>query len=135
MPDEEVDFDQAKPLKLAAEVSPEKTVKFFQGEEANPLQPKELTEDLLSKYYDASLELDLLAKQVEMMKKDIKELGKGVETIQKGKFIAMFKEAKGRRTVEWDRLAKDLIGKLSDEDIAKYTKQGEPSVRLEVRKL
>mgnify|MGYP001570319842 CR=1 FL=1 len=134
MPDE-IDFEKAVPMKLAAEVSPEKTTAFFHGEEVTPLHPKELTEELLAKYYDAALELDLLSKQVEMMKLDIKELGKGVETVQKGKYIAIFKAVKGRTSFNFKRFVKDKIGDITEADTEKYADVGDPSVRLEVRKL
>lgn len=129
------DFDNAKPIQLASEVSPEKTVAFFKNEEPNPLQPKEVTEELLARLYDNMQEAEHLAKLIEMDKKDIKELCAGVESVQKGKFIAFLKPVKGRKSVKWERLAKDLIGKLSDADLAKYTEEGEPSVRLEIRKV
>ena len=58
-----------------------------------------------------------------------------MESVQKGKFIAFLKPVKGRKSVKWEKLAKDMIGKLSEADLAKYTEEGEPSVRLEIRKV
>ena len=135
MPSEEIDFDQAKPIKLAHEADPAKIVKFFEGEEPNKLQPKEITEELLARLYDNMEEAKQLATLIEMDKKDLKELGKGIENIIKGKYIASFKTVKGRKSVKWDKLAKDMIGKLTDADLEKYTEQGEESVRLEIKKL
>ena len=135
MPSEEIDFDQAKPVKLAHEADPAKIVKFFEGEESSPIQPKEITEELLARLYDNMEEAKQLATLIEMDKKDLKELGKGVENIIKGKYIASFKTVKGRKSVKWDKLAKDMIGKLTDADLEKYTEQGEESVRLEIKKL
>jgi hypothetical protein len=133
--DEEIDFDQAKPLKLAAEVSPEKIVDFFKGEESNPMQPKEITEEILKRLYENLEEAAQLAKLIEMDKKDLKELAAGLESVQKGGYVAFFKEVKGRKSVKWEKLAKDMIGKLSEDDLKKYTEEGEPSIRLEVRKV
>ena len=65
MKEEEIDFDQAKPLKLAAEVSPEKTAAFFKGEEQTKLQPREITEELLARLYDNMQEAEMLAKLIE----------------------------------------------------------------------
>ena len=135
MPSEEIDFDQAKPLKLAHEPDPAKIVKFFEGEEQTPIHPKEITEQMLADLYDNLQELDHLSKLVEMQKKDIKELGKGSENIAKGAYVACFKTVKGRKSVKWERLAKDMIGTLTDADLSKYTEQGDESVRLEVKKL
>lgn len=135
MSDEEIDFEKAKPVKVAAEVSPEKTVAFFQGEESNPLQPKELTEELLARLYENMQEAEHLAKLIEMSKKDVKELCRGVETTQKGKYVVILKQVKGRRTVNWKKLTKAMIGDLKDEDLEKYSDEGELSVRLEIRKL
>lgn len=135
MGDQEIDFDQAKPVKLAAEVSPEKTVAFFKGEEQNPLQPKELTEEILARLYENMQEAAHLAKLIEMDKKDVKELCRGMETAQKGKFIAILKPVKGRRSMNWEKLCKAKIGKLTDEDIEKYSDESDPTVRLEIRKI
>ncbi len=135
MKDEEIDFDQAKPINLQAEVTPEKTKAFFAGEKESPLQPKEITEEMLSKYFEMSQELDHLSKLVEMMRLDIKSLGKGGETIQRGKFVAMLKKVSGRKTMNWKRLVKELVGELSEADTEKYQEIGDESIRLEVRKL
>jgi hypothetical protein len=131
---DEVDFEAAKPVKLAAEVNPEKTVNFFKGDPSNPLQPKEITEELLARLYENMQEADHLAKLIEQDKKDVKELGRGLETIIKGKYIAMFKTVKGRTTFNFKKFVKDKIGEITEEDNEKYADVGEPSVRLEVRK-
>lgn len=132
---EEIDFDQAKPIKVAAEMSPEATVAFFKGEEQTPLHPKEITEELLARLYDNMEEARQLALLIEMDKKDLKELGTGVENVVKGKYVASFKVVKGRKSIKWEKLAKDMIGKLTESDLEKYTEVGEESVRLEVKKL
>ena len=135
MPSEEIDFDQAKPIKLAHEADPSKIVKFFEGEEPSPIQPKEITEEILARLYDNMQEAEQLAKLIEMDKKDVKELGKGLENVIKGKYIACFKTVKGRKSVKWEKLAKDMIGKLTDADLEKYTEFGDESVRLEIKKI
>ena len=132
---EEIDFTQAKPLKLAHEADPAKIAKFFAGEEANPIQPKEITEEILARLYENMQEADHLAKLIEMDKKDVKELGKGLENVIKGKYMACFKTVKGRKSVKWDKLAKDMIGNLTDADMEKYTEFGDESVRLEIKKI
>ena len=124
------ELDDAIPLTPA-----EKAVSLFKGEEQTPLHPKEITESLLARLYDNMEEAKQLATLIEMDKKDLKELGKGIENIIKGKYIASFKTVKGRKSVKWDKLAKDMIGKLTDADLEKYTEQGEESVRLEIKKL
>lgn len=131
----EVDFENAKPIKLAAEVSPGKTVEFFKNEELTPLHPKEITEEILARLYDNMQEAEHLAKLIQMDKKDLKELGRGLENVQKGKYIACFKTVKGRKSINWEKLAKDMIGKLTESDLEKYTETGEESVRLEIKKV
>ena len=132
---EEIDFEAAKPVKLAAEVTPEKIVEFFKGDEVTPLHPKEITEELLKRLYENMEEAKMLALLIEQDKTDLKELGKGLENVAKGKYIACFKTVKGRKSVKWEKLAKDMIGKLSEADLERYTDVGEESTRLEIRKL
>ena len=134
MKEEEIDFDKAKPLKLAAEVNPEKTVAFFKGEEKNKLQPSEITEELLARLYDNMQEAEQLAKLIEMDKRDLRELGKGLETVIKGKYVCVFKTVKGRKSFDFKKYVKDKIGAITEEDEEKYSDTGEPSVRLEIRK-
>lgn len=131
---EEIDFEQAKPLKLAAEVNPEKTVAFFAGEEKTKLQPAEISEELLARLYDNMQEAEQLAKLIEMDKKDLRELGKGMETVIKGKYVCTFKTVKGRKSFDFKKYVKDKIGPITEEDEEKYSDTGEPSVRLEIRK-
>ena len=136
MSDEEIDFEKAKPVKLAHTPDTDKIVKFFSKEEDNPIKPKEVTEELLARLYDNMQEYEHLKKLVEMDKKDLKELAGDDEMIQRGKFVAMFKKIKGRRSVDWEKLSKDMIGKLTESDLEKYTETGEPSVRFDgIRKL
>jgi hypothetical protein len=132
---EEIDFENAKPVKLVHEADPAKIVKFFEGEEQTPIHPKEITEQMLADLYDNLQELDHLSKLVEMQKKDIKELGKGSENIAKGKYVACFKTVKGSKSVKWEKFCKAMIGEIKDSDLEKYTEESEPSTRLEVKKL
>ncbi len=134
---DEVDFEAAKPVKLASEVSPEKTLAFFKGdvEAGNPLKPKEVTEELLARLYENMQEAEHLAKLIELDKADLKELGHGLESVQKGKYVAFFKEVKGRRTVRWEDYVKAQLKTIPAEELAPYVKEGEPSVRLEIKKV
>jgi hypothetical protein len=86
---------------------------------------------MLSRLYENMQELDQLKKLVEMDKKDLKELAGESETVQRGKFVALFKKVKGRKSVDWEKLSKDMIGKLSEADLEKYTSEGEPSIRFD----
>ena len=131
----EIDFDAAKPIKLAAEVSPEKTVAFFRGEEQTPLHPKEITEAMAARLFENLEEEKHLKHLIEMDKKDIKDLAKDQTNIIVGKYVLLLTHKKGQRKVNWAKLSKDLIGKISDEDLDKYTEEGEPSVSLSVKKL
>jgi hypothetical protein len=124
------ELDNAVPLTPA-----EKAVSFFKGEEDNPIKPKEVTEEILARLYDNLEEAKQLEKLIEMDKKDIKELAAGLESVQKGKYVVFLTVKKGRKTVKWDKLAKDMIGKLTEADMEKYTDVGEESVSLSVRKV
>jgi hypothetical protein len=133
--EEEIDFDKAKPIKLAHEADVEKMVGFFSKEEPNKLQPKEITEELLQRLYENMEEAKHLATLIDMDKNDLKELGRGLENVAKGKYVAMFKTVKGRKSVDWEAYAKSQIKNIPGEELAPYTKESEPSVRLEIRKL
>lgn len=113
----------------------QQAVNFFKGEEQTPLHPKEITEQMLATLYDNIEEAKHLEKLIEMGKKDVKELAAGLESVQKGGYVAFLTTKKGRKSVKWDKLAKDMIGKLSDADLEKYTEESEPSVSLSVRKI
>jgi hypothetical protein len=133
--EEEIDFDKAKPIKLAHEADVEKMVGFFSKEEPNKLQPKVITEELLQRLYENMEEAKHLATLIDMDKNDLKELGRGLENVAKGKYVAMFKTVKGRKSVDWEAYAKSQIKNIPGEELAPYTKESEPSVRLEIRKL
>jgi len=128
--DEELDLSEAVPLTPA-----EKAVNFFKGEVETPMHPKEITEEMLATLYDNLQELDHLSKLVEMQKKDIKELAKGEESVLRGRYAAFLKPVKGRMTVDWQGYCKSQIKEIPAEELKAYTKEGEPSVRLEVKKL
>jgi len=132
---DEIDLEAAKPVKLISEVSPEKTVEFFSREEPNKLMPKEITEEMLARLYENLEEQKQLAHLIEMDKKDVKELAKDATTLTVGKYIVLLTHKKGQRKVKWDKLAKDLIGKISDADLDKYTEESDGSVSLSIRKV
>jgi hypothetical protein len=124
------ELDNAVPLTPS-----EKAVNFFKGEEQTPLHPKEITEEILARLYENLEEEKHLKTLIEMDKKDIKELAAGLESVQKGKYVVFLTVKRGRKTVKWDKLAKDMIGKLTEADMEKYTDVGEESVSLSVRKV
>jgi hypothetical protein len=128
---EEIDFEQARPVKLIVDVSPEKTVAFFKGEEENPLQLSDVDEAWMKEFSELLQELDHLSKLVEMKKLDLKRIAKGEETLQRGKFVALFKTIKGRRTVRWEDYVKSQIKNIPEAELAPYIKEGEPSVRFD----
>lgn len=128
MPDDEL--DDAVPMTAA-----EKAVSFFKGEEDSPLKPKEITEEILKRLYENLEDQKHLAKLIEQDKKDLKELAAGLESVQKGKYVAFLTVRKGQKKVKWEKLAKDMIGKLSEADLSRYTEEGEESVSLSVRKV
>jgi hypothetical protein len=133
---EEIDFDQAKPLKLVAEVNAEKTVNFFKGDTDNPLQMKDVDEAWMADFSEMLQDLDQLSKLVEMKKIDLKRIANGAEMLQRGKYVGMFKTTKGRTTFDRDRFIKDKIGKPTEQDLREYSSQGEPVIRFEgIRKL
>lgn len=132
---EEIDLEAAKPVKEAKETMADEAVKFFKGEVMTPIHPKEITEEMCKRLYENLEEAKHLAHLIEMDKKDIKELAKEQTTLTCGKYIVMLTHKKGQRKVKWDKLAKDLIGKISEEDLAKYTDESEGSVSLSIRKV
>lgn len=130
------DLEDAVPVKLVADVSPEKIVAFFGASEDNPLQAKDITEEDLASLSSLMLELDSLSKLVEMKKADLKRVAGGSDTLQRGKYLAIFKTVKGRSSFDHKRFIADKIGKPTEEDMKQYSSQGEPSVRFEgIRRL
>lgn len=135
MGDDEIDLEAAKPMKIATETKADEAVKFFKGEVMSPLHPKEITEEMVKRLYENMEEAKHLEHLIAMDKKDVKELAKDAQTLTVGKYIIMLTHKKGRKTVKWDKLARDMIGKLTDADMEKYSEESEPSVSLSIRKV
>jgi hypothetical protein len=132
MADEEVDFEAAKPVKLVADVTPEKTVAFFGGAlEDSPLDLKDVDEKWMLDFSELLTEFDAMSKLVEMKKLELKKLAKGAEMLQRGRAVALFKTVKGRVTVDWQGYVKGQIKSIPPAELEPFTKRGEESVRFE----
>lgn len=136
MNEDDSELEAAKPLVIQHVPDTKKIVAFFGGSEDNPLQAAEVTEKDLEELSGLMLELDALTKLVEMKKSDLKRIANGAETLQRGNFVALFKTTKGRSTFDNKRFIADKIGKLTEDDIKKYSAIGDPVIKFEgIRRL
>ena len=104
----------------------EKTVKYFGGES---------TEEDLRSIYELKTEIASLDALVEEKIRQVKEQNKGMENVQRGKYVASLKTVSGRVTTDWKQAYKDAVGEMPGADASKYIKKSDDSVRLEVRRI
>jgi hypothetical protein len=95
----------------------------------------DLKESDLKEYAELKFEADRLSELIEQKRKLILEKCKGMESAKAGNYVAFLKAVKGRESTDWKRYVSDVVGKVSDADLATYTKRSEDSIRLEVKKL
>lgn len=107
-----------------------KIVDFFSSDSSQAV-----LEEQLRSYYELKEQLEKIEEAIKENREAILLSCRGMETAQAGDYIAMFKAVKGRETVDWKRLVSDEIGKVEPETMEKYTKRGEDSVRVEIRKV
>lgn len=89
----------------------------------------------LARYRELATEIEVLEEAKDRIRKELLELGKGCESLMAGDYAAFFKPVKGRVSIDWQGYCKSQIKNIPPEELAPYTKQGEDSVRLEVKKV
>lgn len=89
----------------------------------------------LARYHELVTEIQALEASKDILRSELLEAGKGMESINAGGYAAFFKTVSGRVTTDWKQAYKDAVGEMPETDVRKYTKQSEDSVRVEVKKL
>lgn len=92
-------------------------------------------EKKLAYYLELTTEIEALTATKDAIRKEILEAGKGEESLMAGNYVAFFKAVKGRTTVDWQGYAKAQLKDIPAAELEPYTKRGEDSIRLEVKKL
>lgn len=89
----------------------------------------------LARYRELSTEIEALEASKDALRKELLELGKGEESIMAGGYAAFFKAVKGRESFDWKGWATEVAGKPTDKDKERWTTFGEPSTRIEVKRI
>lgn len=115
---EEYEIEEATPA--------ETVVQHFKGE---------TTEEDLRSIHELKVEIASMEAILEEKIRQVKEQNKGMENVQRGKYIASLKVISGRVTCDWKQAYRDAVGEMPEAEVQKYIKRSDDSVRLEVRRL
>jgi len=103
-----------------------------------PISQIELAKKM-ARYYELKTEIELMKERLDELTKELKEAGKGEESVMAGDYAAFFTKVTGRVTTDWPRFLNEFvipkIGKLQEGDMTPFIKRGEDTVRMEVKKL
>jgi len=89
----------------------------------------------LARYHELATDIAALEGLRESLRKELLQLGRGEESIAAGDYAAFFQKVSGRVTTDWKQAYRDAVGEMPSEDVTKYVRKGEDSVRVEVKKL
>jgi predicted phage-related endonuclease len=89
----------------------------------------------LSRYYELKTEIEILEQRKEEIGKELKEAGRGAESLMAGDYAAFFQKVSGRVTTDWKQAYRDAVGEMPSEDVSKYVKKGEDTIRMEVKRI
>lgn len=92
-------------------------------------------EKKLARYHEIATDIAALEGLKESLRKEILHLGRGEESITAGAYAAFFSKVSGRVTTDWKEAYRDAVGEMPSEDVKKYVRKGEDSMRVEVKKL
>jgi hypothetical protein len=90
---------------------------------------------MLARYMEVTTEIAALEAVKDDLRKELLERGRGVESIMAGDYAAFFQKVSGRVTTDWKQAYRDSVGEMPGEDVKKYVRKGEDSVRVDVKKL
>lgn len=90
---------------------------------------------MLERYMEVTTEIAALEAIKDGLRAELLERGRGVESVMAGNYAAFFQKVSGRVTTDWKQAYRDSVGEMPSEDVKKYVKRGEDSVRVEVKKL
>lgn len=89
----------------------------------------------LARYHELKTEIEILEQRKEEIGKELKDAGKGVESLMAGDYAAFFTKVSGRASTDWKTAYKDAVGDMPKEDVSKYTKKGDDYIKMEVKKV
>jgi hypothetical protein len=89
----------------------------------------------LARYHEVMTELAALEGVRDGLRAELLEAGRGEKSVTAGDYAAFFQKVSGRVSTDWKQAYRDSVGEMPSEDVTKYVKRGEDSVRVEVRKL
>lgn len=90
---------------------------------------------MLARYMEVTTEIASLEAVKDIIRAELMERGRGVESVMAGDYAAFFQKVSGRVSTDWKQAYRDSVGEMPSEDVKKYVKRGEDSVRVEVKKL
>jgi hypothetical protein len=90
---------------------------------------------MLARYLEVTTEIAALEAVKDDLRKELLERGRGVESIMAGDYAAFFQKVSGRVTTDWKQAYRDSVGEMPVDDVKKYVRKGEDSVRVDVKKL
>lgn len=92
-------------------------------------------EKMLARYYEVTTEIASLEAVKDALRKELLEAGRGVESVMAGDYAAFFQKVSGRVTTDWAQAFRDLVGEMKSEDVSKYVRKGNDTVRMDVKKV
>lgn len=95
-----------------------------------------LDEHLLADFLTAKRKAETFkALEDELRSRIVRALGKERGDIMRGKHLISAKDVSARKSTDWERFVRDVIGEVKPEDLKPYIKEGKPSLRIEVREV
>lgn len=109
---------------------------LIEPEDLGNLEYDGLDEHLLSDFLAAKRKKEAFEKlEDDLRARIVKALGKERGDILRGTHVVTAKDVSARKSTDWERFVRDVIGEVKPEDLKPYIKEGKPSLRIEVREL
>ena len=99
-----------------------------------PIEQIELAKKM-ARYHEITTELAALESLKDALRTELIQAGRGLDSIMAGEYACFYKKVQGRVSCDWKQAYKDAVGEMPEDDVTKYIKKGEESVRVEVKKL
>ena len=90
---------------------------------------------MLARYHEVTTEIAALEAVKDDLRKELLIAGRGAESIMAGDYAAFFQKVSGRVTTDWKTAFRDFVGEMKPEDVSRYVKKGEETVRMDVRRV
>ncbi len=89
----------------------------------------------LARYYELTTEITALEAAKDALRAELLELGKGERSVMGGGYAAFYTKVSGRVSTDWKQAYKDAVGEMTSDDVSKYVRRGEDTIKVEVRRL